>query len=95
MKSKTRKAAGKASLDPLVRCGTCAFFHRFTKKPRKGMRLVYGECRRMPPRPDLADEFWNENKRVPAGWIFPRVHEEIWCGQHTPNARLDRQEEAR
>ena len=94
MGNKRKSAAGGRTLGRPVRCGSCAFFHGFTKRPRKGYRVVYGQCRMTPPRPDITDEFWQENKHVPARWIFPKVHSDLWCGCHTPNKEVSGPEHA-
>ena len=81
MKSKTTKAAGKASLHPLVRCKSCRFCEDIGTH-WEGYSV--GICHRFPPRcktptPD------------PEGYEQPLVAREgDWCGEHTPNTGAHR-----
>ena len=68
---------------PLVRCGTCRFF-----TPNENH---WGECHRYPP--VRVDE---DHAHSVEGWEQPIVTEYLtWCGEHTPNAGLHWQEEAK
>lgn len=84
MKSKTTKAAGKASLDPLVRCGTCRWWDTSWTSENidqtAGDNYEAGECRRFPPtwtHQDVMDE-----------WPWPMTLRRDWCGEHTPNHQI-------
>ena len=58
-------------------CENCKYFDAHTKKPRKGYKIRYGTCNRYPPFVlDINDRY------VPAGYAFPQVHSEKWCGEH-------------
>ena len=87
MKSKTRKAAGKASLDPLVRCETCKYWDHYedVEAVDKG-RTSYGRCRRYPAQymPDADD---GDGEDPWYKWNQPAMFNDEWCGEHTPNAR--------
>jgi hypothetical protein len=68
-------------------CGNCQFFCRRTKRPKKGMGVIYGQCRRFPPAltPFVFDDgSVDYSIGVPAGWAWPAVHSQQWCGEHKP-----------
>lgn len=58
---------------PGARCKTCAFW---VKRPGN----VYGQCYRLPPRPDVITV---EGERVQAD-VRPLVKAEEWCGEYRP-----------
>ena len=68
-------------------CGNCRFFCRQTKKPRKRMALVYGDCRRLPPVREIGLQVCREQPYQPVGWAWPQMHSENWCGEHQERAR--------
>jgi hypothetical protein len=77
MKSKPRKAAGKASITPLVRCSSCRFCEDIGTH-WEGYSV--GICHRFPPRCKMPTP-------DPDGYEQPLVAREgDWCGEHTPNA---------
>ena len=79
MKSKTRKAAGKASLDPLVRCANCRYWE--DGWDRYGDNEI-GTCCRFPPVHVSGDGLDQEC------WTNPRTCDNEWCGEHTPNRAI-------
>ena len=88
MKSKTTKAAGKASLDPLVRCcGSCRFWDESWMKENidrdeTAPEVDGGECRRFPPPAERPGCEWE-------GWCFPVTLRRDWCGEYSPNAESE------
>ena len=87
MKSKTRKAAGKDSLDPFVGCcKSCVHFD----ENRLWDNRPAGNCHRHAPRPWVGHL---EHVRADRGDMGILVVEAIWpqvfatdrCGEHTPN----------
>ena len=87
MKSKTRKAAGKASLDPLVGC--CKMCAHFTETRLWDGRPA-GTCHRHAPRPWVGHLEHVKADRGSMGIlvvqpIWPQVFTTDRCGEHTPN----------
>lgn len=64
------------------KCGRCKFFNGSTKRPRKGFKVRYGICRRFPP---ITANIWQKTdsiKYVPAGYCYPVVHSDMYCGEY-------------
>ena len=78
-KLRTANTAGKASLDPLVRCDGCRFWESNIDNDNG---LEVGICHRHPPQPIKGSgktDTWE-------GYSQPFTTEVDWCGDHTPNA---------
>jgi hypothetical protein len=65
------------------KCDNCIFFDAETKKPEKGFNVRYGRCVRFPPTRRVGAG-WVNDDHIPAGWGFPRMHSDQWCGEHRP-----------
>lgn len=74
-------------------CAKCEWFSGHTKRPRKGFKIIYGACKRYPP---MVANIWHRgnlrNEYVPAGYLYPEVHSDKWCGEFKPKKNKETQD---
>jgi len=64
-------------------CQLCEYFCGFTKRPRKGERVLYGECCRYPPIVNDGEVDVRQSPRR-VDRRRPRVRGDMICGEYTP-----------